>query len=265
MGGWAKYLRAVDPAADTFDNLESGSLMKRQLTPISMNSQSYFTPETFGFFKRLSENNNRDWFAVHKQEYETLAKDPMLRFIADIDGPLKEISPRFSAVPKINGGSLFRIYRDTRYSKDKTPYKTWLAAKFFHEERRKISSPVFYLHMAPGEILVGGGLWHPPSEVLRRLRDFLVSNPRAWKLAVHNAEFRGSYELQGRSLKRYPRGFDPEHELIEDLRRQDFVAGITFDEAVCYEPDFMDRVLEVYAGLSPMMDYLCAALDLEYE
>lgn len=128
-----------------------------------MTATRYFTPASLNFLKELAANNHREWFNAHKKTYETALRDPYLQLIADLAAPLATISPHFVADPRPVGGSLFRLYRDTRFAKDKTPYKTWAGAKFFHERSRELSGdvPVFYLHVEPGSSFVGGGLWHP--------------------------------------------------------------------------------------------------------
>lgn len=225
---------------------------------------AYVTSESFRFLRDLARNNNREWFAANKARYEETTRDPFLRLIGDLAEPLAKISPHFRADPRPSGGSMFRIYRDTRFANDKTPYKAWLGARLFHERSRQVPAPLFYLHIAPGRCFVGGGLWHPESATVKRVRDFLVDNPATWKKAVQAKRFRERFELGGESLTRPPRGYDPAHELIEDIKRKDFVATQDFSDADAMSAQLPKIVIEGCKGVAPMIDYLCAALDLEF-
>jgi len=227
-------------------------------------SSAYVTAGSFRFLRELARNNNREWFAANKARYEKTTRDPFLRLIGDLAEPLAKISPHFRADPRPSGGSMFRIYRDTRFANDKTPYKAWLGARLYHERSRQMPAPLFYLHIAPGRCFVGGGLWHPESATVKRIRDFLVDNPATWKKAVQAKRFREHFELGGESLTRPPRGYDPAHELIEDIKRKDFVATRYFSDAEAMSPQLPRIVIDGCKGIAPMIDYLCAALDLEF-
>jgi uncharacterized protein (TIGR02453 family) len=227
-------------------------------------SNAYVTANSFRFLRELARNNNREWFAANKARYEKTTRDPFLRLIGDLAEPLAKISPHFRADPRPSGGSMFRIYRDTRFANDKTPYKAWLGARLYHERSRQLPAPLFYLHIAPGRCFVGGGLWHPESATVKRIRDFLVDNPATWKKAVQAKRFREHFELGGESLTRPPRGYDPAHELIEDIKRKDFVATRHFSDAEAMSPRLPKIVIDGCKGIAPMIDYLCAALDLEF-
>jgi uncharacterized protein (TIGR02453 family) len=227
-------------------------------------STAYVTASSFRFLRELARNNNREWFAANKERYEKTTRDPFLRLIGDLAEPLAKISPHFRADPRPSGGSMFRIYRDTRFANDKTPYKAWLGARLYHERSRQVPAPLFYLHIAPGRCFVGGGLWHPESPTVKRIRDFLVDNPATWKKAVQAKRFRERFELGGESLTRPPRGYDPAHELIEDIKRKDFVATRHFSDAEAMSAQLHKIVIEGCKGIAPMIDYLCAALDLEF-
>jgi len=227
-------------------------------------STAYVTAGTFRFLRELARNNNREWFAANKARYEKTTRDPFLHLIGDLAEPLAKISPHFRADPRPSGGSMFRIYRDTRFANDKTPYKAWLGARLYHERSRQMPAPLFYLHIAPGRCFVGGGLWHPESATVKRIRDFLVDNPATWKKAVQAKRFREHFELGGESLTRPPRGYDPAHELIEDIKRKDFVATRYFSDAEAMSPQLPRIVIDGCKGIAPMIDYLCAALDLEF-
>ena len=225
---------------------------------------AYFGKATFTFLRALARNNNREWFKAHQSAYDRDVRDPFLALIADLQAPLAKISPHLRADPRTTGGSLFRIHRDTRFANDKTPYKTWAGARLFHERRREIESPSFYLHIQPGDCFVGGGIWHPEPPTLKRIRDFLVDNPAAWKRATHAKAFRARFEFWGESLSRPPRGYDAQHELIEDLKRKNFAAGESFDDALACSDKLLPSIVGTFKQLAPTIDYLCAALDLEF-
>ena len=225
---------------------------------------SHIGPEFFDFLRELKDNNNRDWFGANKQRYQEVVRDPMLHLISDFQPRLKKISRHFVADPRPVGGSLFRIYRDIRFSKDKTPYKTHAAAQFRHRRGKDVHAPGFYLSLAPDQIHAGAGIWHPDSKALKAIREGLVARPRAWKNAIGGADFKRTFELGGDSLKRAPKGFDPEHPLIEDLKRKDFVAMASFEETDALAEDFLDRYVECCRLAVPMVRYLTKALDLEF-
>jgi uncharacterized protein (TIGR02453 family) len=226
--------------------------------------RAYFTPATFRFLRALDRNNNREWFQAHKADYEKDVRDPFLQLITDLQAPLAKISKHYRADPRKNGGSLFRVYRDTRFSGDKDPYKPWAGARFFHERRHEIPAPSFYLHVKPGDCFVGGGMWHPEPNALKQIRAFIADNPASWKRATQGKAFREHFEFWGESLTRPPRGFDPEHELIEDLKRKDFAAGEGFEEKLACSAELLPYVVESFKRISPMIDYLCAAQELEF-
>jgi uncharacterized protein (TIGR02453 family) len=225
---------------------------------------TYFSKNTFAFLRALARNNNREWFKAHEQDYERHVREPFLQLITDLQAPLAKISPHLRADPRKTGGSLFRLYRDTRFANDKTPYKTWAGARFFHERRREIEAPSFYLHIQNKDCLAGGGIWHPEPPTLKRIRDFLVDNPAAWKRATQSKMFREHFAFWGESLSRPPRGYDPQHELIDDLKRRNFAAGGEITEAVVCSTELLPTVVTTFKRMAPTLDYLCAALDLEF-
>jgi uncharacterized protein (TIGR02453 family) len=217
----------------------------------------HFTPELFRFLKGLKANNKRDWFQANKERFESVVRGPMLRFIADFAPLLKKVHPSFVADPKPTGGSMFRIYRDIRFSEDKSPYKTHVAAHFEHENAlRAVHVPGFYLHLEPGNSFSAGGVWHPDSRTLVSIRKAIVDRSHDWKKVVARVK------IEGDSLTRPPKGFPCEHPFLEDLKRKDFVASAMFtDKQVC-SPDFPKRVADSYKQMLPLMDFLAKATGL---
>ena len=227
-------------------------------------SHSYFTPATFRFLRALDRHNSREWFQTHKDDYERHVREPFLQLITDLQAPLAKISPHYRADPRKNGGSLFRIFRDTRFSNNKLPYKPWQGARFFHVRRHEIPAPSFYLHIQPGDCFAGGGMWHPEPDALKHIRGFLADNPAAWKKATQGKAFREHLQLGGESLTRPPRGYDPAHALIEDLKRKDFVASAGFSEELACSAELLPWTLATFRQVAPLLDYLCAAQELEF-
>jgi uncharacterized protein (TIGR02453 family) len=227
-------------------------------------TNAYFSPALFQFLRELNKNNNREWFQANKARYESEVRDPMLRFIADFVVPLRAISRHFIADPRPVGGSLFRIYRDTRFSRDKSPYKTAAAAHFRHEVAGEVRGPGFYLHLEPGDVAIGSGIWHPDADALAKIRKAIAERPDQWKRAVLGKAFKSACELWGEKLTRPPKGFDPAHPFIEDLKRKDFVAMASFNEADACKPGFMNRVAEVYRASAPFVSFLTKAVGLKF-
>ena len=224
----------------------------------------YFTDKTFKFLRALAGHNEREWFHAHKVEYEEHLRQPFLRLIADLQPDVLAISAHYRADPKPVGGSLFRIHRDTRFSNDKTPYKPWSGARFFHARSKQVEAPSFYLHVQPGNCFIGAGLWHPEPDTQRKIRQFIFDNPGSWKAAVQAPAFKRRFEMDGESLSRPPRGFPADHELIADLKRKNFVAMAALDDEIVLGPRLRKAVADAFKSVSPLVDYLCAALDLEF-
>ncbi len=223
-----------------------------------------FDPKTLKFLKELERNNNREWFAEHKPRYEALVLEPALDFIATMGPRLYKISDHFEAIPKRQGGSLMRVYRDTRFSKDKTPYKTNIGIQFRHELGKDVHAPGFYMHIEPDNCFIGVGLWHPESKALAGIRTRIDMKPDAWKKAVGARTFKANFELQGESLKRPPRGYDAEHPLITDLKRKDFIAVTQFGKDEITSPQFVASVARRFKQASPFMQFLCDAVEVPY-
>lgn len=229
-----------------------------------MAKRAYFDKKLFQFLRDLKKNNDREWFTANKQRYEEAVRDPMLEFIADFNAPLQKISAHYVADPRPVGGSMFRIHRDTRFSKDKTPYKTQATAHFRHEVGKDVHGPGFYLHLEPGSVFAGVGLWHPEAEPLRKIREMIAQDPKAWKKAAYGKSFTEDWALGGESLKKPPKGFDPDHPHIEDIKRKDFVAMAELTESDATSPGFMDRFVELCRSSKPFMEFLTRACGLPW-
>lgn len=220
----------------------------------------HFDASFFDFLNELSENNSREWFLANKERYQTTIQEPLLRFISDFAGPLRAISRHFVADPRPSGGSMFRVYRDVRFSKDKRPYKTHAAAQFRHRAGRDAHAPGFYLHLEPGNVFVGAGSWHPGREFLERTRYAIAEHPRKWRSILEDPRFARRHELVGDSLVRPPRGFDPDHPLIEDIKRKDFIAVENLGQKKACSAGFIDVVAESYRAAAPLVRFLTEAV-----
>jgi uncharacterized protein (TIGR02453 family) len=229
-----------------------------------MTTQPCFSPATFEFLRDLAANNHRTWFQENRQRYERDVRDPACRFIADFAPRLEKISRRFRADPRPVGGSLYRIHRDTRFSNDKRPYKTHAGIHFRHELAKDAHAPGFYLHLEPGTVFVGLGIWHPDAPTLRRIRDALVKRAAAWKRAVGDDAFRARFTLSGDSLQRPPAGYARDHPLIDDLKRKDFVAVCMLDEEAVAAPGFDERFAALCADGVPFTRFLCKAVEVPF-
>ena len=223
-----------------------------------------FSPETIKFLRQLKKNNNRDWFNENKPRYEEQVLDVALHFIQSMQDPLKEFAPRFTAIPKRMGGSLMRVYRDTRFSKNKLPYKTNIGIQFRHEQARNVHSPGYYVHIDPDEVFLGAGMWMPESEPLLGIRQRISDKPAEWKRAKGDKTFARHFKLGGTSLIRPPRGFDKEHPMIDDIKRKSFIAIKNMGHEDALSPQFQRKVETAFKAASPYMRFLCKAVGVQF-
>jgi uncharacterized protein (TIGR02453 family) len=225
-----------------------------------------FDPELFEFLRELKDNNDRDWFAANKARYEAHVLEPALAFIEDFAPRLHAISPHFRADTRKVGGSLFRIYRDTRFSKDKTPYKTNTGMHFRHARAKDAHAPGFYLHLAPGQVFGGGGIWHPDTKTATRIREAIVAHPDRWRAATRTSPFTDRLDIGGddHKLKRVPSGFPADHEFADDLRRKDYFGWAESGEDVATRPGFLDEYTRICEAAAPLVRFICDALELEF-
>jgi uncharacterized protein (TIGR02453 family) len=222
--------------------------------------KQHFTRKTFKFMADLADNNDREWFAENKNRYEADVKDASLGFIEDFAAELQKLSPHFMATNR----SLFRIYRDVRFSKDKSPYKTHAGIHFRHEQSKNAYAPGYYLHLEPGSVFAGMGIWHPEGKALRAIRDHIVAEPAAWKKASRGKKFRDTVQFEGDRLSRPPKGFDPEHSLIEDLKWKDFIGVKRLTQSFATSPDLPKELAKVFKTGTPFMRFLCDALSVPF-
>lgn len=222
------------------------------------------SPEMLQYFAELAMNNERDWFQAHKQRFETLVMEPMLALVSELAPGLAKLSPHFQAIPKRSGGSLLRIHRDVRFSKDKTPYNPYMRARFFHARGGK-NGPCYYLHVGPEKTGIALGIWHPDSKGLARIRQAIDGRRADWQKVGAARAFKKTFGgFGGESLKRPPKGFAADHPLIEDIKRKDFVGFVEWAPEASLAADFSKRVLQAWRAGTPLMRFVCEALGLEF-
>ena len=224
----------------------------------------HFSVELFDFLSELEDNNTRDWFNANKPRYEAHVKGAALDFIRDFERPLHGVSPHFQAIPKAVGGSLFRIYRDVRFSKDKSPYKTHTGVHFRHEAAKDAHAPGFYLHLAPGEVFGGFGIWMPPNPTLNKIRDAIVKRSDEWTEIQQGLAVANMPCDMGAALERVPAGYDKAHPHAEALKRKSHAATYTFTPDQVVQPDFIHRYAAACQQAAPVMRFICEALGVAF-
>lgn len=206
------------------------------------------------FLSSLKRNNRREWFLEHKEDYEQSVRQPMIAIIDALALELDTFAPEVIATPKV---SLYRIYRDTRFSKDKTPYKTHVAASFPIKGVERHEGAGFYLHITPKEFLIGGGLYSPRPEDLAAVRDHVAHHYRRLDAIVRARGFRRMFgDLSGEQLVRVPRGFPADHAAADHLRRKQFLASRLMSSDVVTTPKFSGIVIETFRMLHPLLRFL---------
>lgn len=231
---------------------------------ITVEDSYMFSQNTFRFLDELAANNNKTWFEANKKNYELLVREPALDFIEAMAPALASFAPAFRAEPRKMGGSLMRVYRDTRFSRDKTPYKTNIGIQFRHQLGKDIHAPGFYVHIASDECFLAVGCWHPDADALAGIRDLIVEKPEQWITAREDKKFKGLWQLEGDSLIRPPRGYDINHPLIADLKRKDFIALSPLTIAEVTGSGFVKLAGKRFSTTVAMMKFLCTAINVSY-
>jgi uncharacterized protein (TIGR02453 family) len=216
-----------------------------------------FPSDFFAFLTELARNNDRDWFADNKARYQQAVVEPIGEFIVCMAPRLRRISPHYVADPRPHGGSMFRIYRDTRFTRDKSPYKTHAGVQFRHEAGKDAHAPGFYVHLDPAGLYFGGGIWRPAGPQLGRIREFIVDNARSWSRVV-----KAVGAIDGDSLQRPPRGYDPEHPHVEHLKRKSFYVMTAATPEDALQSAFVDQVDTAFRRAAPLNRFICEALEL---
>jgi uncharacterized protein (TIGR02453 family) len=224
----------------------------------------YFTPDGLRFLTQLRSHNERSWFEANKDRFEAGLREPGLRLVTDLEPVLKKVSKHFVADGKPNGGSMSRIYRDTRFSKDKSPYKTALFFHFHHAHGTEDATPAFYFHVEPGASTVGGGVWHPAAPKLDKIRRAIVKSPVAWEKAKGKRGVGAACSMGGEVLKKVPRGFDPEDPNAEDLKRKDFGVHQAAADALLTSASLPAELGRRFAAAASVLEFVCSAIGLPF-
>ncbi|MEP6780912.1 MAG: DUF2461 domain-containing protein [Gemmatimonadaceae bacterium] len=247
-----------------------GTKIARKLATL-MGDDSFkgIRPAALTFMRGLKKNNRKEWFEEHRDDYEREVKQPLLALIEDVDALLAEFAPEIIGSPK---KSMFRIYRDVRFSKDKSPYKTHAAAWFYHRDGgSSVGSEAahggagFYFHFSPEGSHVGGGIWMPPRPVLNRVRTLIAENPEGFEDIVLAPAFKKKFgALEEESmLTRIPRGFDPDHAAGKWLRFQSFTAGHPITNEQLMSPKLPQIIAKSYETMTPFVRWLNSASGLK--
>jgi uncharacterized protein (TIGR02453 family) len=224
-----------------------------------------FPKDFFAFFRELKANNDRAWFEANKARFRENVQAPLSDFIAALAPHLAKVSKQFVADPRPNGGSMFRIYRDVRFARDKRPYKEHAACQFRHRFGRDVHAPGFYVHIAPDEVFYGGGLWMPDADALLKVRERVATKPNLWRKIVADKQFISTFgSIEGEQLSRPPRGFDQTHPFIADIKRKSFVAGCNSTVQSAQSTSFVEEVSGGIQLVAPLIRFLCGALDVPF-
>jgi uncharacterized protein (TIGR02453 family) len=213
-----------------------------------------FPTDTLRFLRALQRHNNREWFNSHKQTYENAVKRPMLAIVESLAGDFARFAPEMVATPKV---SIHRIYRDTRFSHDKTPYKTRAAAVFPRRGLEKHQGAAFYFHLSAEELLIGGGVYMPFPEDLSVIRSHIAEHSDVLNGIVEGKRFRKMFGvLGGEQLSRVPRGFAADHPAAEYLKHKQFLAGRTLAPEEATAPTFYKMLVETFETMLPLVRFL---------
>jgi len=218
-----------------------------------------FPKECISFLKQLKRNNNREWFEKHKSEFESYAKTPMQSFITALQTHFARFAHEFDLNPK---RSIFRIYRDIRFSHDKTPYKTHIAAHFVLRGKPKgFVGSGYYLEIGPGELYIGGGIYIPDSEQLKKIRKAIAIRGEEFLSIVESRRFRKLFApFEWKKLQRIPKGYEENHPMAEWLKYKQFFVGVSWPESICYKASFVKESAKICEELTPLVRFLNSAL-----
>lgn len=216
-----------------------------------------FPPEALKFLSDLKKHNNRAWFQAHKSVYEQKLKQPMAEAVLHLGRSFRRFAPEIVADPRV---SIYRIYRDTRFSNDKSPYKTQAAAVFPVRGLPKNAGPALYFHITPEEVLLGGGMYMPDAPLLRAVRDHIAAHPRRFKSIVEGKPFRKAFgEMSGETLKNAPKGFSPDHPAAHYLRFKQFLFSKIFPASIATSNKFLPTLEKYYRSGMPLIRFLADA------
>jgi uncharacterized protein (TIGR02453 family) len=213
-----------------------------------------FGPEALKFLRALKRNNRRDWFQPRKEDYERLVRGPMIAIVERLADDMRRVAPEVVVDPK---RAVFRIYRDTRFSNDKTPYKTHIAASFPWRGVTRHEGAGLYFHVSPTEVWIGGGMYAPETAQLQVVREHIAANLRHLTSIVASASFKRTVgEVEGERLQRVPRGFPGDHEAAYWLRFRQFLAGRDVSPTLVTTARFYPAIVETFTVIAPLIRFL---------
>jgi uncharacterized protein (TIGR02453 family) len=217
-----------------------------------------FPPEALKFFKDLEKNNTREWFQPRKEHYEEYVKAPMEALVDAINAGIAKFSPEHATDPK---KAVFRIYRDTRFSNDKTPYKNHIAASFGRHGMEKTGAGGFFFSVNHKQIEVAGGVYHPEPASLLLLRTHIAHTYDEFRRLLANRRLRRLLgDLQGAELSRVPKGFEATHPAADLLKKKDWIFFATLDPKLALSPKLLPEILSRFEAVAPVIEYLNAPL-----
>jgi len=225
-----------------------------------------FTAETLRFFKQLAAHNNKEWFEAHRDDYENNVREPMRDLVEELDDRFARFAPEIDGDPK---RSMFRINRDIRFSKDKSPYKTNAGCWFHHRSAsRKVGSEAaegsagFYFHLQPGKSFIGAGVWMPPRPQLNKLRSAIAEKPEGFVRMVQSLPKRFGGVSDESALKRMPRGYSEDHPAAKWLKYQSFTSGRSLTDAQVTSAKLPALLEREYEAMLPLVRWVNGAFGL---
>jgi len=220
--------------------------------------QPRITPKTLAFLRALKRHNDRDWFKAHRDEYDANVRGPMIDVVERLAVDFRSFAPDLIASPK---QSLFRIYRDTRFSADKKPLKTHEAAVFRTRQLPKPLGAGLYFHVSPEGVWIGGGMYRPEPPELVKIRAHIADTWPDIRDIARARGFRSRFEeLSGEKITRVPRGYPPDHPAAEFLKFRQFFAGADFPASLAYSPKFYPTLVATFKAMMPLVRFLNGAL-----
>jgi uncharacterized protein (TIGR02453 family) len=213
-----------------------------------------FPAEGMKFLRDLKKHNDREWFTPRKIIYEEHVRLPMLALIEAAHREMLKFAPEYVGEP---AKCIFRLYRDTRFSKDKTPYKTHIGAYFWRNDLDKNTGAGFYVGVSPEEVVIAAGLYHPAPDVLRTVREAVAQDHKAFRKTFENSKVRDLFgELRGDAATRAPKGFDPDHPALDLLKCRQYVLYPTLDPSLAAKPDLLGEVVTRFKAATPFLEFL---------
>jgi uncharacterized protein (TIGR02453 family) len=212
-----------------------------------------FTPKTLAFLRALKRNNDREWFHARKDQYEAHVRGPMIAFVEQLAVDFRKFAPEMTADPKV---SLFRPWRDTRFSEDKAPLKTNVAAVFPDRRLGRMNGAGLYFEVAPGWVWMGGGIYAPSGPQLQAVRDHIARRYKDLRAIVGSRSFTAMGGLKGERLSRVPRGFDKDHPAADYLQFKQFLGSREEPAVFATRSDFYKQLLATFKTLAPLCAFL---------